>query len=115
MNRIADLRTSKGINQIEMANLLKVSQGTLSNWERGVHDIDQNSMSFLADYFEVSIDFLLGRSDVNTYDKDELNYTGEITEHEKKLFERYQKAKDSDDPRDRAVAEAVEKLLGMDE
>ncbi len=114
MNRLAELRNKRNINQIDMAKLLNVSQGTLSNWERGVHDIDQKTLKFLAEYFEVSIDYLLGQSDKSNWATDGFEVKN-ITEKEKKLFDLYQKAKNSDNPRDNAIADAVEKLLGMDE
>ncbi len=64
MNRLVELRQEKKIKQIDLAKMLNVSQGTLSNWERGVHEIDQDSMNFLCDFFETSTDYLLGRSDI---------------------------------------------------
>jgi len=38
MNRVKELRKEKGIRQTELAKQLDISQATLSNWERGVHD-----------------------------------------------------------------------------
>ena len=62
MNRIKEIRQSKGVKQVDLAEELNITQATLSNWERGVHDPDSNSLKFLSDFFEVSIDFLLGKS-----------------------------------------------------
>lgn len=64
MNNLALLRQERKIKQIDMAKMLKVSQGTLSNWERGVHDIDQENLDFLAEFFNVSVDYILGRSSI---------------------------------------------------
>jgi len=60
MSIIRNLRTAKGMKQIELANALKVSQATLSNWERGVHDLDSESLIMLSRIFNVSIDYILG-------------------------------------------------------
>ena len=63
MNRIKEVRQSKGVKQVDLAEELNITQATLSNWERGIHDPDSNSLKFLSDFFKVSIDFLLGKSD----------------------------------------------------
>ena len=64
MNRIKEVRQSKGIKQIDLAEKLNITQATLSNWERGVHDPDSNSLKFLSDFFQVTTDYLLGKSNI---------------------------------------------------
>ena len=61
MNRIKLLREQKGVRQWDMAEELGVSQGTLSNWERGAHSPDNNTLLILADYFGVTTDYILGK------------------------------------------------------
>ena len=61
-NRIKELRLSKKITQVELAKHLSVSQGTLSFWEQGKYEPDNKSLTKLADYFGVSVDYLLGKS-----------------------------------------------------
>lgn len=63
MNRIRELRENSGMKQIDLAVFINVSQGTLSNWERGVHDPDNETITRLADYFNVTTDYILGRTD----------------------------------------------------
>lgn len=63
MNKIKEARLQKGIKQNDLAQILKVSQGTLSNWERGEHDPDSQSLLLLSEILEKSIDYLLGGSD----------------------------------------------------
>ena len=60
MNRVKELREKQGIKQTELAKTLSISQGTLSNWERGVHDPDNDALAKLAVYFDVTTDYLLG-------------------------------------------------------
>lgn len=60
--RIKELRKEKGIKQIELCKVLGISQGNLSNWENGVYEPDKTSLLKMADYFGVSVDYLLGRS-----------------------------------------------------
>lgn len=63
MNRLKELRQRTGIRQKELAEHLNTTQATLSNWESGKHDPDSKSLLTLADYFGVSTDYLLGKSD----------------------------------------------------
>ena len=63
MNNLKKLRNQKGWSQIEMAKRLCVSQGTYSLWENDKVKIDNESLQKLADFFGVTIDYLLGRED----------------------------------------------------
>ena len=60
---LANLRREKGIGQKEMACLLNLSVGTISNYENGVHSPDLNTLCRLADFFDVPADYLLGRTE----------------------------------------------------
>ncbi|MCL2574928.1 MAG: helix-turn-helix domain-containing protein [Defluviitaleaceae bacterium] len=64
MNRIKELREEKKVLQAELAARLEVSQATLSNWERGVHNPDRENITKLVEIFGCSIDYLLKHSDV---------------------------------------------------
>ena len=66
MNRIKELRRLKGIKQLDIAKLLKVSQQTVSTYENGTRDPDTDSIKILADYYEVSIGYLLGQTDIES-------------------------------------------------
>lgn len=61
-HRLTNLREEKGIYQKELAAYLNVSIGTISNYENGVHYPDLSTLCQIADYFEVTTDYLLGRS-----------------------------------------------------
>ena len=61
MNRIKELRKAKKITQGDIAHVLKVQQSTISHWENEKTEIDQATLIRIADYFGVSIDYLLGR------------------------------------------------------
>ena len=60
MNRLKDLRKSKGWNQTELAAKLGISQGALSGWETERYQIDNDSLQKLSAMFGVTIDYLLG-------------------------------------------------------
>ena len=66
------LRTERGIYQKELAEYLSVSIGTISNYENGVHYPDLNSLCRIAEYFNVSADYLLGLT-TNSMPIDSLN------------------------------------------
>lgn len=56
------LRESKGVYQKELASYLKVSIGTISNYETGVHKPDLVTLGKIADFYGVSTDYLLERT-----------------------------------------------------
>ena len=59
---LTSLREERGIYQKELAVILKVSVGTISNYENNIHFPDQESLIQLADYFDVTVDYMLGRT-----------------------------------------------------
>ncbi|MEZ3508365.1 MAG: helix-turn-helix domain-containing protein [Lachnospiraceae bacterium] len=60
---LAKLRKEKGILQKELATYLNVTVATISNYEKGVHSPDYDTLVKLADFFDVSTDYLLQRTD----------------------------------------------------
>lgn len=62
--RIRDLRKERGISQTTFAEIFDVSQRVVSMWETGERIPRFESIVAIADYFDVSIDYLVGRSDV---------------------------------------------------
>ena len=65
------LRKERGITQEDMANTINTSRSCISNYESGNREPDNETIRIIADYFGVSIDFLLGRSAVKTVFKDD--------------------------------------------
>ena len=61
-NRLRDLREDKDLKQKEIAELLKVHQTTYSDYELGRLNIPIAALHMLADYYGVSVDYLLGRT-----------------------------------------------------
>lgn len=59
---IAQLRTERGLLQKELAANLKVSVGTISNYEKGRHYPDPATLCKIAEFFGVTTDYLLGRT-----------------------------------------------------
>ena len=62
--RIRDLREDRDLSQKEIAELLQVHQTTYSDYELGKVNIPVPALHKLADFYGVSIDYLLGRTDI---------------------------------------------------
>ena len=62
--RLKDLRKEKGITQLQLALALNMSQNTISRYETGERQAGYDELIKIADYFGVSIDYLLERTDV---------------------------------------------------
>ena len=60
--RIKNLRVDHDLKQIELANYLGVSQNTYSDYELGKINVPVEVFIKLADYYDVTIDYLVGRS-----------------------------------------------------
>ena len=58
------LRKQKGLTQQSMAEMINTSRSCISNYESGSREPDNETLKNLADYFDVSVDFLFGRSEV---------------------------------------------------
>lgn len=61
--RIRDLREDKDLTQCEMGEILSCSQRVYSNYERGDLDIPTEILIKLADFHQVSVDYILNRTD----------------------------------------------------
>ena len=61
--RLKQLRKEKGISQLKLALDLNMSQNTISRYETGEREADYRSLILIADYFTVSRDYLLKRTD----------------------------------------------------
>lgn len=61
--RIKELRKSKKITQVKMSLDLNMNQNTISRYETGEREPGIAELILLADYFNVSVDYLIGRTD----------------------------------------------------
>lgn len=61
--RIRELREEKGINQKQLAQEIGVAQSAVSQWESQTNEPKASYVKSLADYFDVSADYLLGREE----------------------------------------------------
>lgn len=62
-NRLRLLRTQRKLTQEEVAKKIGVARTTYAMYEQNSREPDNDTLQKLADYFEVSVDYLLGRTD----------------------------------------------------
>ena len=61
--RLRELRKKHKLSQLKLAMDLGLNQNSISRYESGEREADYATLICLADYFKVSIDYLLGRTD----------------------------------------------------
>ncbi len=61
--RLKELRKKKKVSQLKLALDLGLNQNTVSRYENGEREADYKTLIAIADYFGVSIDYLLERTD----------------------------------------------------
>ena len=84
-NRIRDLREDLDLRQIDVANATGIDQKTLSNYETGKTNPDSYSLIKFADFFQVTVDYLIGYSNTNI--KTSKDILDKLTEIESELTE----------------------------
>ena len=67
--RLKELRKKRGISQLRLAMELGMNQNALRRYESGEREADYRTLIRLADYFNVSIDYLLERTDNPTVNR----------------------------------------------
>lgn len=63
IQRLRDLREDNDLKQSDIANLLQTTQPQYSRYENGDREIPIRHLITLADFYQVSIDYILGRTD----------------------------------------------------
>lgn len=63
-NQIRNLREDRDLKQEEIAKILHCSQACYSNYEKGKREIPTEVLNQLADFYGVSVDYLIGRTNV---------------------------------------------------
>ena len=81
-------------------------ESTIRKWDKNAPSVDK--VMLIADYFKVSVDYLIGRTDERTAD-------AEADAEELEFLETYKAAKESDKAAVRATLKVIDKLLGEDE
>lgn len=61
-DRLKELRLAAGLTQVELAEKLGLSKGAVGNYEAGKRSPDYETLEAIADYFNVELDYLQGRT-----------------------------------------------------
>lgn len=69
MNRLRDLRLEKDLLQSDIARIINKSDRAVGLYERGERDMNTETLAILSDFFECTIDYLLGKSDIRNPEK----------------------------------------------
>ena len=83
-NRLISLRKERGLTQEDLARLIHKKRSTVSGYETEGKEPDLDTVCWLANYFDVSTDYLLGYSD-------ERNHVEQVFFNDKVNFERHYK------------------------
>jgi transcriptional regulator with XRE-family HTH domain len=67
--RLKDLRVDNDLTQKELADIFGISQQTLSDYEKGKYDLPNDLLIKYADYFKVSVDYILERTNNRSINK----------------------------------------------
>lgn len=89
--RLKKLRKERGLLQKDIAKMLNISTSAYGYYEQNKRDPDTKTLQLLADFYNVSVDYLLGRTDIRnpyekTYDKLGIN---ELSPESKKELEKF--------------------------
>lgn len=71
--KLKELRKEKGVSQEALSELLNVSRQSISKYENGTAQPDFEKLALIANYFEVSFDYLLGNLDKKSFTKKPIN------------------------------------------
>ena len=73
IDRLKEIRQDRDLQQIDIAKVLKTSQVQYSRYERGIRVMPVDKIAKLAKFYDVSIDYLLGLTDIRKPPKSKIN------------------------------------------
>jgi transcriptional regulator with XRE-family HTH domain len=90
-NRLAFLRDQRGLTQEELATSLGISRASLSHYEKNRREPDTETLGKIADLFQVSIDYLVGRTPQSTVtlDSEVRQFTDELELADTEILEHF--------------------------
>lgn len=63
-DRLRELRIGKGLSQMDFSKQIHISKSSVNMYERGEREPKFETLEIIADYFNVDMDYLLGKSDI---------------------------------------------------
>lgn len=90
--KLKELRTEKGLSQVSLANKLGYTQSNVSEWEKGTVEPKLTALICIANFFDVSVDYLLGLEDDFGSKVEPMGASStELTAEERQLIEDFRK------------------------
>ena len=86
-NRLKQLREENNLTQLELAQKFNITSQTISQYERGIRTPDFNLLNSITDFFGVSVDYLLGRTDIKNFNDNNAS----VDKEESSLIDDYKK------------------------
>jgi len=91
--RLKNLRKQAHLTQVDVAEKLGISQPAYASWERGVKKPTQENLVKIAQVLNVSVDYLVGNSEVKLDDLDNIEFlfrmnSKGLTDEEKEIFKK---------------------------
>ena len=102
---LKDLRKEKGLTQKELSEKLKIGQATVACYENGDREPHIYSLIAYANFFECSVDYLLGRAD--DFGNVTVNKKDELSSDEKEFLQIYRTLSEKDKMRALGYAQAL--------
>ena len=113
-NRIRELRKSMNLSQEALAAILCTSQQAVSRMENGAYDIPTDLLVKMADSFNVTTDYILGRTDIRRDLSGQLRMNHEMDRYYDIIL-RYQRLSDINRKTFRVMLERLEQAQGEQE
>jgi transcriptional regulator with XRE-family HTH domain len=90
-DKIAALRDKRGLTQEDLASKIGISRASLSHYEKNRREPDYTTLTKLADFFHVSVDYLLGRTEdpVKTTDLAVRDFEENLELSDEQLLEKF--------------------------
>ena len=88
MKRLKELRKEANLTQTKLGEIIGLSGRTIGNYESGDRDPDNETLKKIADYFEVTTDYLLGRTNQKYFRADEtisFHSKGKLSDEDMKM------------------------------
>lgn len=101
MKNLKILRTNRKLSQQKLADILHISQQSIYKYENDITSPDIETLKQMADYFETSIDYLVGYTDIDH--KIESTTKASLNQNEQLLMDHYRQLT----PRQRALVQSI--------
>lgn len=105
--RLRELRKKRKLTMKDVGAKFGLAESTISGYENNLRKPDMDTVEKIADFFEVTVDYLLGRSDSKAFTKGEENFLGDIDLPWETLKEKYNLVIDGESATEEEIMGAI--------